>query len=445
MSNEPPPPLAPPRDRAWVEVRTAALRHNLARVGESAGPDVKLIPMVKADGYGLGVARVVDALAPARPHGYGVATIDEGLELLRLGVRGPVIVCAPVPPQTLPRAVEAGLIPTISDLDSLAALRALAATATRPRPSATAPHPSAPIPHPPAPIPFHLEIDTGMGRAGFPLDPALTPAPSPAPTASDTPSWWPPILSATRPLRTPTTPPNPTPQPPLHLHGIFTHLHSADHPDLASARAQIDLFDAFIESRRRAGELPAGTLVHCANSAAALRLASRTANAARPGIYLYGASAAAARQPPEPVAALRARVLLVRDVPPGATLGYGATYRARTHERWAAVGIGYGDGLPRVLGNRGSAIANGRRLPIIGRISMDTTVVRVSSGGAQDHGAAHDPGAARQSALGPGDIVTFIGCDGGIELPLEEVAEQAGTIPYEILTGLSRRLPRVSV
>ena len=143
-------------------------------------------------------------------------------------------------------------------------------------------------------------------------------------------------------------------------------------------------------------------------------------------------------------------MLLVRDVPPGTTLGYGATYRARTHERWAAIGIGYGDGLPRVLGNRGSAIANGRRLPIIGRISMDTTVVRVSRDEAQDHaardpGAAHDPGAARRSALGPGDIVTFIGCDGGIELPLEEVAEQAGTIPYEILTGLSRRLPRVSV
>ena len=420
MSNKPPPPLTPPRDRAWVEVRTAALRHNLARVGESAGPHVKLIPMVKADGYGLGVARVVDALAPARPHGYGVATIDEGLELLRLGVRGPVIVCAPVPPQTLPRAVEAGLIPTISDMGSLAALRALAATAT----------------HPPAPIPFHLEIDTGMGRAGFPLD--LAPAPSPSPTS--TPPWWPPILSATRP------PPNPTaPHNPLHLHGIFTHLHSADHPGLASARAQIDLFDAFIESRRRAGELPADTLVHCANSAAALRLASRTANAARPGIYLYGARAGDARQPPEPVAALRARVHLIRDVPPGTTLGYGATYRARTHERWAAIGIGYGDGLPRVLGNRGSAIANGRRLPIIGRISMDTTVVRVSRDGAQDPGPAHDPGAARQSALGPGDIVTFIGCDGGIELPLEEVAEQAGTIPYEILTGLSRRLPRVSV
>lgn len=409
MSNEPPPPLAPPRDRAWVEVRTAALRHNLGRVGESAGPGVKLIPMVKADGYGLGVARVVDALRPARPHGYGVATIEEGLELRRLGVRGPIMVCAPVPPQTLPRAVEAGLIPAISDLDSLSALQDLAAAGAPPPPSAT--------------IPFQLEVDTGMGRAGFPLAPAGGPGLDAS--GPGAPAWWPTILSAT-----------PTP---LHLYGIFTHLHSADQPDPTSARRQIARFDAFIEALQRAGQLRAGTLVHCANSAAALRLTSRTANAARPGIYLYGAPAGDADRPPEPVVAVRARVLVVRDVPPGTTLGYGATYRSRGHERWATVGIGYGDGLPRVLGNRGAAIANGRRLPIIGRISMDTTVVRVGAG------AARDRRPARPSALGPGDIVTFVGCDGGIELPLEEVAEQAGTIPYEILTGLTRRLPRVSV
>ena len=86
MPDHPPPPLAPPRDRAWVEVSTAALRRNLGSIGESAGPDVRLVPMVKADGYGLGVERVVEALRPARPFGWGVATIEEGLELRRLGL-----------------------------------------------------------------------------------------------------------------------------------------------------------------------------------------------------------------------------------------------------------------------------------------------------------------------------------------------------------------------
>ena len=382
MSRPPPPPLTPPHDRAWVEVRTGALRRNLARINESTGSGVRLIPMVKADGYGLGVERVVAALRPARPFGWGVATVAEGVELQRLGLREPVMVYAPVPPQALSRAVAAGLVPAISDLASLAALEDLVSKRS-------------------APIPFQLEVDTGMGRAGLPL-------PSPP-----TPSWWPRIVRATRSG--------------LRLQGIFTHLHSADHPDLASARRQIALFDDFIQAARRAGGLSPDALVHCANSAGALRLVSSAANAVRPGIFLYGGPVGDERATPEAVVSVRARVLLVRDVPPGTTLGYGATHRADGPERWAAVGIGYGDGLPRVLGNRGSAIVRGRRVPIIGRISMDTTVVRTSMD------------------LSPGDIVTFLGRDGSTELPLEEVAELAGTIPYEILTGLSQRLPRVSV
>ena len=210
----------------------------------------------------------------------------------------------------------------------------------------------------------------------------------------------------------------------LRLFGIFTHLHSADQPDLAPARLQIDRFDRFVETARG---IPPDALVHCANSAGALRLESRTANAVRPGIYLYGAPVGDGSRPPEPVVSLRARIVLARDVPAGTTAGYGATYRAAGTERWATAAIGYGDGLPRVLGNRGYAIAGGERAPIVGRISMDTTVLRAGS-----HVSA-------------GDVVTFVGREGQTELPLEEVAELAGTIPYEILTGLSRRLPRVAV
>ena len=124
---------------------------------------------------------------------------------------------------------------------------------------------------------------------------------------------------------------------------------------------------------------------------------------------------------------MRARVVLARDVPADTTVGYGATYRAGGAERWATAAIGYGDGLPRVLGNRGWAIAGGERVPIVGRISMDTTVLRTGS------------------HVGAGDVVTFVGREGDAELPLEAVADLAGTIPYEILTGLSRRLPRITV
>ncbi len=370
------------RDRAWVEVRTASIQRNLERVRAAAGRAVRIIPMVKADGYGLGVERVVAALAPAQPFGYGVATVDEGLELRRIGVRDPVMLYSPVHAASLARAVRGGLVPAVSDLAALATLRGLAADTRRPDP-----------------IPFQVELDTGMGRAGF----------SPRDRLSD---WWSQVRRATAAGSG------------LSLFGIFTHLHSADQPDLASARRQIDRFDRFVEG---ADGIPPDALVHCANSAGALRLKSRTANSARPGIVLYGAPAGDERRIPEPVVSLRARVVLARDVPAATTVGYGATYRAGGIERWATAAIGYGDGLPRVLGNRGFAIAGGRRAPIIGRISMDTTVLRADS------------------HVSTGDVVTFVGREGETELLLEEVAELAGTIPYEILTGLSRRLPRVTV
>ena len=370
------------RDRAWVEVRTASIQHNLERVRAAAGRAVKVIAMVKADGYGLGVERVVAALAPARPFGYGVATVDEGLELRRIGVRDPVMLYSPVHASTLGRAVRGGLVPSVSDLATLATLRNLAADRSQS-----------------AALPIQVELDTGMGRAGFALDDRSS-------------AWWSEVRRATAAGSG------------LSLFGIFTHLHSADRPDLASARRQIDRFDRFVEG---ADGIPPGALLHCANSAGALRLKSRTANSARPGIFLYGAPAGDDRLVPEPVVSLRARVVLARDVRAAATVGYGATYQAGGTERWATAAIGYGDGLPRVLGNRGFAIAGGRRAPIIGRISMDTAVLRTGS------------------HVSTGDVVTFVGREGETELLLEEVAELAGTIPYEILTGLSRRLPRVTV
>jgi alanine racemase len=131
--------------------------------------------------------------------------------------------------------------------------------------------------------------------------------------------------------------------------------------------------------------------------------------------------------PPRPVAALRARIVYLRDAVPGSTVGYGSTYAAQGEERWATVAIGYGDGLPRLLSNRGEALVRGRRVPIIGRISMDVTVLNVTGMGDAK----------------VGDVVTFFGLGDGGEIPLEEVARHAGTINYEILTGLTQRLPRI--
>lgn len=366
------------RTRAWVEVQAAALRRNLRRVRDAMGPEARVIPMVKADAYGLGVDRAVGALAPTDPWGYGVATVEEGGELRRLGVERPVLVFSPVPPGVYDVAVEKDLTLCLSDAGGLARLEAEAGRSGR---EAT----------------FQVEVDTGMGRSGFDWRQAA--------------AWGPLVAGAAGRL--------------VRWTGCFTHLHSADAADPGSIRIQWERFQDALE----AIEVPSDPefLLHVANSAGALRCGTELPPTARPGIFLYGGRAGEDLPRPEPVASVRARVVFLRDAPPGSTLGYGATYSAGAWERWATLGIGYGDGLPRSLGNRGHALVRGRRVPIVGRVSMDLTVVNISD----------------VDGVELGDVATFVGRDGGEEITLSEVAELKGTIDYEILTGLTARLPRI--
>lgn len=364
------------RTRAWIEVQAGAVRRNLRRIREAVGEDVALIPMVKADAYGLGMSRAVAALAPLDPWGMGVATVTEGVTLRTGGYVGPVLVFSPIPPGTYERALEHGLTPCLSDLSALGLLVQAAARA-----GASA-------------APYHVEVDTGMGRAGFDWREAGT--------------WGRELAEAGSGVT---------------LTGCFTHFHSAD-VDAEATRVQWKRFEGALDA------LPFDRrtlMIHACNSAAALRLPELGADGVRPGIYLYGGAAGRDLPPPEPVVTLRARIVLIKEVPPGSTLGYGATHVARGWRRWATLGIGYGDGLPRSLGNRGSAVIRRRRVPIIGRISMDLTVVDITD----------------LEEVEVGDVATLVGGDGVQGVTLEEVAELAGTINYEILTGLSPRLPRV--
>jgi alanine racemase len=337
--------------------------------------------MVKADAYGLGVEPVIRALAdvPAQggPWGFGVATVAEGEALRRMGWAGRVLVSAPVPPGELRRAGEANLTLSISALETLAAWGEVALRLRRE-------------------LRFHLEVDTGMGRAGLPWLRAEEWAPEVARLAHGRLRW----------------------------EGCFTHFHSADEPDLAPTDEQWWRFQQALE-RLPAADEP--RVVHVANSAATLRRAGFGCPLVRPGIYLYGGACGPGTEP-EPVVSVRARLVLARQVEPGSTVGYGATYRARGSERWGTAAIGYGDGLPRALaGGGGEALVRGRRVPIIGRISMDMTTLDLSS--------------VPDAELG--DVVTFLGADGDEEIRVDEVARRCGTISYEILTGLTPRLPRV--
>ena len=294
-----------------------------------------------------------------------------------------ILVVTPIPPGEEAMAVDAGLTASVSDLAALGRLAAAARDAD-------------------ASLDFHIEIDTGMGRSGF--DWRLADA------------WGPALTERAQPLR---------------LTGAFPHMHSADEPGG---------YEPCAEQWRRFEEALAGLPVdrsalveHAANSAAALRWPEFGGDLLRPGIFLFGGHPApgaadeSARLAPRPVVALRARLSLVRDVPPGSTSGYGATYTTAGPERWGTAAVGYGDGLPRALGNRGWALVHGQRVPIRGRVSMDSVVLDVSD----------LPDAEA------GDVATFIGEDGEERISLEEAATLAGTIGDEMLTRLGSRLPRV--
>ncbi|HEX6589598.1 MAG TPA: alanine racemase [Longimicrobiales bacterium] len=368
------------RARAWAEIDLAALRANFQVVRERAATAKGVLPMVKANAYGLGVEAVVDALEPLDPWGYGVATVAEGRALRALDVSRPILVATPIPPGEEDAAVDAELTAGVSDLD---ALRRLAAAAQESG----------------ATVDFHVDVDTGMGRSGFPAD--------------DVASWAPALLDAAGPLR---------------CTGAYTHFHSADEGDgRAPTDEQVRRFEAALAALPVAR---AQLVVHVANSAAAVRWPELAFDLVRPGIFLYGgriAPAGSGAPEPRPVVSIHARLSHVRDVPPGTTAGYGATYAAAKAERWGTAAIGYGDGLSRALAKGGGALVGGRRVPMRGRISMDSVVLDVSG----------VPG------VQAGDVATFVGADGGESIALEDVAAAMGTISYEVLTRMGERLERV--
>ena len=332
--------------------------------------------MIKADGYGLGAERVARAVSPVGVWGLGVATASEGSRLRSAAYQGRIVVFSPVPTLDAPEVVEAELEPAITSLAGLETFGTVAAESG-------------------ARLRVHLEVDTGMGRLGL--------------WAGDAANW----VGDLRRLLVAY---------PVELASTFTHFHSAD-SDESSVRAQWSAFKAALAVLRDE-KIEAG-LIHAANSAAALRYKECAADMVRPGIALFGGSPSFS----EPVVAVRARVLDVRDVVEGTSVSYGATYRTRAPARLATLAIGYADGVRLELSNRGFALIRGQRAPIRGAVCMDVTVVDVTE----------------VRGVRPGDVATLLGRDGQEEITLQEMSEICGTIDYEILTGLSPRLPRVSV
>lgn len=360
--------------RAWVDVEIGALLANYDEIVRRAAPPSGALPVVKADAYGLGMCPVVRALEAREPWGYGVAALAEAVELKEKGIDRRVILLFCTPDE-LDLAAEANIIPAIGDPVALERYVSIARRLNRR-------------------LPFHLEIDTGIGRCGFPWD------------ASD--RWLPAVLAAS--------------ETDLEWQATFQHYQSADAEDEGPTREQWERF------QRCVGGFPAGAggVLHTAASAAAVRWPSFSADIVRPGLFLYGGVTGGEPAPPQPVATVKSRVTAVRDVPEGWTASYGATYRATRPSRWATLAIGYADGVRRELSNNGYVSFGQQLAPIIGRVCMDVIVVDVTD----------------LDGVEAGSVAVVIG--GPLDGPtgLARVAESCGTITYEILTGLTRRLPR---
>lgn len=346
----------PHHGRGWADIDLVNLVAN-ARAVLGQTPGARLLPMVKADAYGLGAVPCARALRAVSPWGFGVATLDEAAQLRTAGIHEPVLVFTPATLADLPR---------VRDLDVRVVL-------DRPETAARWDRP------------FHLEIDTGMSRCGVRWDDveAIVGCRSPA------------------------------------LEGVFTHLHSAD----ANPTSVADQWRRFAAARDALGARP--RLLHVANSAGSWRV-PEPLDLVRPGIFLYGGTLGPDLPAPAPVFALRAPVVGVRRLRAGDSVSYGADWTASRPTTIATLGIGYADGVPRLVQGRAHVLIAGRPLPVVGRVTMDFVMVD----------------AGPESGVRLGDIATLVGEDDGSVITLDEFAAWSGTISYEVIARLGSRLAR---
>jgi alanine racemase len=362
----------------WADVDLDALAHNLTHIGELAGPGVKRILVVKADAYGHGAVAIAHHAMRCGVDALGVSTSGEALELRGAGVRAPILILGTVLEEELADCLQNDVQIGLHSMDRLRRLERLA---SRQR----------------APVRVHLKIDTGMGRLGVLPERALE------------------LLRAIRQSRR------------LELAGVMTHIAAADGARADSTRTQLARFEQVLGPARAEGLLSGW--VHCANSACLFTGLRPLYDAVRPGISAYGVL------PPElpgahdlvPVLALRAQIVYLKDLPSGERVGYDGTWTAQRRTRVATLPLGYNDGLPWRISNAGWALVHGRRVPIIGRVSMDYAMLDVTD----VHGVK------------VGDIATLIGRDGPDEIRVQELARAAGTIPYEITCSVGKRVRRI--
>jgi alanine racemase len=367
-----------------AEIDLSAITANTRAIKGVVGPRCRVMAVVKANGYGLGARWVALAALEGGASWLGVACVDEGVQLRRAGYSGPILVMSYVPPEEAEAAVRNRLTLVLHRERTALALEEAASQLGLPA----------------GEVGVHIKVDTGLGRYGC-LPHELVP-----------------LARAVGKLHH------------VRVEGLMTHFADADNPDLSFARRQLAVFNGV---RAQAAEHGIEfEIVHAANSAAALSLPEARFDMVRCGILLSGqVPAHHLRGLVELAPALRltSRLARVYDAPGGATVGYGRTWTAGAPSLIGLVPLGYADGYRRDLSNRAQALVGGRRVPVVGRVSMDQIGLDLTA-----------VPEARE-----GDEVVLVGSQGDAIVTADDLADWAGTISYEVLCGLSERVPRTYV
>jgi alanine racemase len=379
----------------WAEIDLNAYAHNIRELRRITQPRARLMAVVKANGYGHGAKEVARTALQHGADFLGVARLHEAVQLRQAGLAAPILILGYSSPDSAPTLIDYALTQTVC---SPATARALAEQAARQGKK----------------ISVHIKVDSGMGRLGLLLE---QPA---AGTSINGPS-----AGAVGDVEAISRLAN------LEVEGIFTHFATSDSADKSYANRQLQRFTEFLNQLDRAGLTP--PLKHAANSAALIDLPDSHLDMVRPGIATYGLYPSAevnqGRVDLKPVMTLKSRIIHLKKVPAGFHISYGITYRTAKPTTIATVPVGYADGYNRLLSSRGYMAVRGQRVPVVGRVCMDLTML--------------DVGALKDVRIE--DEVTVFGQPGQHAVTADELASKVNTINYEIVTSVTGRVPRVYV
>jgi len=372
--------------RSWVEISLKQITENFRAVREVVGPEVEVMPVVKADAYRHGAVEVSRALAAAGARWLAVSNVEEGAILRDRGITTRILVMADFLSAERAGLLEYDLTPVIHSLGDIAEWDRLVAESGG------------------APRDYHLKIDSGMGRLG--------------------------TRASAREIQEATVAAKHA-----RLEGLMTHFASSANYASTQTDEQSRAFESICEELARAGVHP--PILHLSSSTpVAYGRRGAWKRMVRPGhaVYGYVSQIAKGAAPPRllqvrPALQWKAAVLAVKDLPAGALVGYGGMYRTTQPARIAVLAAGYADGIPHRLSNKGRVIAKGHWAPIIGAVSMDLTTIDITN----------------CPPLAAGDTVTLLGSEGGISIDAQQIARLAGTISYSVLCGIHARVKRIYV